>query len=127
GAAEVLRQVGEKAEAATPEADAPGATLRADLEAFTEESADLAPDEAATRWLALVDAWMAAGEGEGGDPYMPYGFAPQAAEGGKPTVNELIEAIPGPEAWPALVAAVEARPAGEGDAARRERGLRMLV
>ncbi len=98
--------------------------LRADLAALIAASpADHAA--AADAWLALFDRWLA--ENPNSDLLEETRYratAPQADS--MPTLDEVLAALPGPDAWPALAQAVAARSEGEGFAGAGQRALRLL-
>jgi tetratricopeptide (TPR) repeat protein len=119
GASAVLQDIAAqsaKSTTNTPETDE-RSKLRNDLKSFEGASAGLAPDEAATRWLALADraAKLQA-------PTMPGQEAIQPVSSG-----ELLAALPPPAVWPELAKAIAARPAAKGEAQIREIGLQLLA
>jgi tetratricopeptide (TPR) repeat protein len=122
GADIILRQAAESAKPSkSKEAEkSPAAQLREDLKAFQQQSAGLAPAEAAKQWLALVDRLLQLNEtpanyGRRGGMFRP--LEPQ----------ELVEALPPPPAWGELAKAIEARPAGDGAQVLQGLGLRLLA
>jgi|GEM_PF-379276 len=82
--------------------------LRAALDAFSAEP-PAGPAAAADAWLKLFDRWVEANPG--------YEQVSDSRRLGEPhnsdaplTFDEVVAALPGPDAWPALAAAVDARP-----------------
>lgn len=98
--------------------------LRADLAAFVAAPpADHAA--AADGWLALFDRWLAANPNQKLLQETRYHDAlPQADS--LPALDELIAAMPGPDAWPALAHAVAARSEDKGLPGAGQRALRLL-
>lgn len=92
--------------------------VRADLTNFTAQAAGLAPAAAAQGWLALADRVAALPEQTGDQ--MPFGVP-------SPLVQDLIAALPPPEAWDDLAKIIAARPAPGTLKETREFGLRMLA
>ena len=122
GAAAVLQQAETRLRApAGDEQDQPKSPLeqlREDIEALAAGAGDLPVDAAVAGWLELVDR-LNTDPGLRGSPYS----SPAQASG----LKLVITAIPGPETWHALVAAIEARPLGEGQNLLREQCLRLLA
>lgn len=86
--------------ASSDPADAASA-LRADLKSFSARADGLSPDAAASQWLALLAR-------QGNGPSREHGTDPRI----QLKTTEVIAAMPGPAAWPALAAAL-----GKGDGA----------
>ncbi|MBB6430573.1 hypothetical protein [Algisphaera agarilytica] len=122
-------------EEATPEQEPAEDPLRADLKKFTEAWPAMSPEDAATGWIALYDRWAEAPKNEAGGFGDPYGFGGGFGgyrgqfgdddESGPLTLPDVVRAIPGPDAWPALMDQVDAREAEEGKLT--ESALRLLV
>ncbi|MGA2854211.1 MAG: tetratricopeptide repeat protein, partial [Verrucomicrobiota bacterium] len=122
GAEAVLKQAAESSDHAKSrhEENSPASQLRADLKAFKQQSATLAPADAAKQWLVLVDRFEQLTE----TPANPF----QQAGADLPLEpQELLDALPPPSAWAELAKAIESRPLGEGSQALREHGLRLLA
>lgn len=121
GAGAVLDQLA--AASTTPEArrtnTSPQAVLRSELTTFATNSATLSPADAAKGWLALADRVF---------ELDAKGTANRHSMGDSQSLSTLLlDALPGPAAWPALRQSVEARPAAQGDRRTFELGLRLLV
>ena len=122
GAEAVLAQAAEagaKPKAAAEESS-PAAQLRADLKAFQQKAMSLAPAEAATQWLALLDRFQRLEDS-------PLSSGRRDRDRMPVQAQEVVESLPPPEAWSALARAVEARPPGEGGEALHALGLKLLV
>jgi tetratricopeptide (TPR) repeat protein len=102
------------------EKPSPTAQWRADLKAFKQQSASLAPAEAAKQWLALVDRLLQLEE-------TPANFDQRDVMSHPIQPDELVEALPPPASWAELAKAIEARPAGEGAQTLQGLGLRLLA
>jgi tetratricopeptide (TPR) repeat protein len=122
GAGAVLRQAAESVNQikSADEKSSPAAQWRADLKAFKQQSASLAPTEAAKQWLAMVDRLLQLEE-------TPANFDQQDMMSHPIQPDELVEALPPPASWAELAKAIEARPAGEGARALQGLGLRLLA
>ena len=113
GADAVLERL---AEPLKPDGAAPGSLteLKGRVHAFTRESAGLSPEAAATRWLALYDAFTR----------LPAEEIYRQGYQDRLNLETLVEALPAPEAWDALAAAIQVRT--EKSTSPRELGLRVL-
>ena len=111
------------AEAKTPSkntnADSPK-KLVGDLKAFREDSATLAPEEAATRWFSFAERLSK--------------FSPEELNEARGEENErnlsfltLIESLPSPAAWAALAKVAEFRPEGKEAEGIRTNVLRLCI
>lgn len=122
GADAVLRQAAEGSNQPKSKEEKPSPTsqLREDLKAFKQQSASLAPAEAAKQWLALVDRLLQLNE-------TPANYGQQGGMSHPIQPEELVEALPPPSSWPELGKAIEARPAGEGAQSLQKLGLRLLA
>jgi tetratricopeptide (TPR) repeat protein len=122
GADAVLRQAAEGSNQPKSKEEKPSPTsqLREDLKAFKQQSASLAPTEAAKQWLALVDRLLQLNE-------TPANYGQQGGMSHPIQPEELVEALPPPSSWPELGKAIEARPAGEGAQSLQKLGLRLLA
>ncbi|MBC8012171.1 MAG: hypothetical protein H7067_18965 [Burkholderiales bacterium] len=99
GADAVLQRLTE-AQASDVVAVDPVSELKARVRAFAGESASLAPDTAAARWLALYDAFVA----------LPAGSLHQQTDyNDRLSLELLVESLPPPAAWDALSASLLAR------------------
>jgi tetratricopeptide (TPR) repeat protein len=119
GANGVLQQVKERN--AQPGAKSGGdesAKLREELKAFSSTATNLAPAEAAKRWLELADRAVKLQR----QAAMDYSSGSQRLE-----FNDLLGALPPPPAWSELAKAIAARPAVKGEGELREIGLRFLA
>ena len=121
GADAILRQAAESSNQpkSKEEKSSPTAQLRADLKAFKQQSASLAPTEAAKQWLALADRLL---QLEETPAYDQRGMISHSIQ-----PDELVEALPPPASWAELAKAIEARPAGEGAQVLQGLGLRLLA
>lgn len=108
---------------ADPLAATPGGVLRSDLEKFRGDAAALAPEEAAARWLALVDRFTALSREE----VSAVSQAEYAAHETQFNFKSLIVALPPPAAWDALAKAIEARPGAAGGKAVTDGVLRIVA
>jgi tetratricopeptide (TPR) repeat protein len=110
GANAILTQIASATGQSAAGALSPGAQWLADVAAFHNKSSSLPPDEAAAQWLNLADRYVA---------FSMADFASLTASdrgrlmsgafgGGSP--GELISALPGPPAWPALARMIDKRP-----------------
>jgi tetratricopeptide (TPR) repeat protein len=122
GADAILRQAAEGSNQPKSKEEKPSPTsqLREDLKAFKQQSASLAPAEAAKQWLALVDRLLQLNE-------TPANYGQQGGMSHPIQPEELVEALPPPSSWPELGKAIEARPAGEGAQSLQKLGLRLLA
>jgi tetratricopeptide (TPR) repeat protein len=122
GADAILRQAVESSNQpkSKEEKPSPVAQLRTDLKAFKQQSASLAPDEAAKQWLALTDRLLQLEE-------TPANYGQRGGMSHPIQPEELVEALPPPASWAELAKAIEARPAGEGAQALQGLGLRLLA
>jgi tetratricopeptide (TPR) repeat protein len=122
GADAVLRQAAESVNQpkSTDEKPSPTTQLRADLKAFKQQSASLAPAEVVKQWLVLVDRMLQLEE-------TPANYGQRGTLSRPIQPDELVEALPPPACWAELAKAVEARPAGEGAQALQGLGLRLLA
>jgi len=122
GADAILRQAAEGSNQPKSKEEKPSPTsqLREDLKAFKQQSASLAPAEAAKQWLALVDRLLQLNE-------TPANYGQQGGMSHPIQPEELVEALPPPASWAELAKAIEARPAGEGAQTLQGLGLRLLA
>ncbi len=122
GADAVLRQAAEGVNQpkSADEKPSPTTLLRTDLKAFKQQSASLAPAEAAKQWLALVDRLLQLNE-------TPAIYGQQDGMSHPIQPDELVEALPPPSSWAELAKAIEARPVGEGAQTLQTFGLRLLA
>lgn len=94
------------------------AQFRADLKAFSQNSTNLSPDDAAREWLDLADRApkvVRQGEQDFNPSFQPI------------TEFDLVGALPPPADWDALVRQISARPPAKGIAELREIGLGVLA
>jgi tetratricopeptide (TPR) repeat protein len=98
GADSVLRKVSEQLARKSPATANPAAALRQKLEAFDRDSKNLPPDQAATQWLALVEAYNII-------PREMFQQAGSYAE--RLTFERLLRSLPRPESWKAVSAAIQ--------------------
>jgi len=93
--------------------------LLGDLKAYREISASLAAEEAASRWLSFADRLAK----------LPREEMYNSSEEGERNLGfgSLMESLPPPSAWDALVKATEARPEGQKDEAIRAHILRLTT
>ena len=108
---------------ANPLAGTPGGVLSGDLRKFRSDAAALAPEEAAARWLALVDRFAALD----GRDINAVSSAEYASDGKQFNFKALLAALPPPGAWDALAKAIEARPKPAGAKAVSESALRIVA
>lgn len=118
GASALLQQVEEQNAKAFPKTNDEGSQLKDDLKMFEQNSATLAPTDAAQRWLGLVDRTATIMRQEG------QSFNPTATP---ITGNDLLAALPPPAAWSDLDRAIIARPPPQDSEQMREMGLRLLA
>lgn len=119
GAAHVLRQIQEARgarAAAEPEAKSLREQLQEDLDAFATSSSALAPDLAASGWLALHQRYMDASES-----------LLQSMTGGRVDYAAVLAALPPPAAWPSLARQLEARQDRDEPHRLETRLLRLVV
>jgi len=123
GADALLKQAATPAEPDKASKDADTADsakkLLRDLKAFRETSASLSPEKAASGWLSFADrlANLPREEADGGDESNERNLG----------FGSLMESLPSPAAWDALVKAAEARPEGQNAEAIRTRVLRLTA
>lgn len=84
--------------------------LLAEIESFSGKNASLPPQEAANQWLVLADRFLTAKES--GDLRRSFSL--------------LTEALPAPDAWPAISQGIQNRYANAGEFKVRNLALRML-
>jgi tetratricopeptide (TPR) repeat protein len=96
----------------------PSSRLRDDLKSFSRSVTNLAADDAAQRWLELVD--RAAKVRRSAMPGARRFSIPVRAD-------DLLWALPPPTAWNELSQAISARPPASGEGELREQGLRLLA
>ena len=119
GANAVLRQVEEhNARPVEKREKDETAKLRDDLQSFRQSVTNLAPADAAQRWLGLVDRAVKVQR--------------QLVRNNNPSsipirTYDLLGALPPPTAWNELAKAVAARPPAKGAGELREAGLRLLA
>ncbi len=118
GAEGVLKLVKERNATVTPAPADDQSKLRDELKAFQAASTNLAPAEAARRWLELADRAAKAQRRAA----MHYDPNTRPVEG-----DDLLAVLPPPPAWGELAKAIAARPAAKGAAEMRELGLRFLA
>ena len=118
GASAVLRQVEERnaKPAEKPVKLDEAGQLHADIKAFNETVTNLAPADAAKRWLELADRAVKTQLGANGGPFE-----------GRIEAGEIMNALPPPTTWNELAKAIAARPAPKKGAEMRESGLRLLA
>lgn len=119
GASNVLLQVEERnAKPADKRKMDASAQLRDDLKSFRESMTNLAPADAAQRWLELVDRAVKIQQ-ESAQNYNPSVSPIQA--------NDVLGALPPPNMWGALAKTIAARPPAKSGDEIREAGLRLLA
>jgi tetratricopeptide (TPR) repeat protein len=112
GAKEAIRKVRDQEENSLPAKES--SDLIKTIQALPAKLEPLAPAAAAAAWLAVYDQWQA---------------LPKDVRAGRfqSQFVTLFDALPSPEAWPALADLIDARPVAGTDVARmRSLGLRML-
>lgn len=120
GAEAVLQKIKAK-QGAPPEPEKkadPGVALRKQIAEFGTKVRTMAPEAAAKEWLGYFDQLGKMKPQNNGRPNLKELPA---------SLNDLLEALPPPAAWPALEKAVQARPAAKGKELNREQGLKLLV
>jgi tetratricopeptide (TPR) repeat protein len=119
GASNVLAQVAARnvSPAAKREKDA-STQLRDDLKSFSESVTNLAPTDAAQRWLDLADRVVNVQQQQIQN-YNPSSIPIQP--------DDLLGALPPPTTWSALAKAIAARPPAKSGGEIREAGLRLLA
>ncbi|MEA3186271.1 MAG: hypothetical protein QOD99_101 [Chthoniobacter sp.] len=107
GADSVLKQVAEKADAAVPALSEANTTakLKRDLKEFRETNANLAPEEAAKRWLELADRF-----GRLTQEQLAENSDSGESEEEDLSFQTIVSALPPPQVWEALAKALEERP-----------------
>jgi tetratricopeptide (TPR) repeat protein len=73
--------------------------LRQSIRDYSKSAAALTPEVAALQWLALADRFAALGQSS----------SALSMEMPPPSFTEIVAVLPGPQSWPALRSAVEAR------------------
>jgi len=115
----VLLQVKERnAKPADKREEDPAAQLRDDLKSFRESVTNLAPADAAQRWLQLADRAVKVQQ-QSAQNYNPSAVPIQT--------DDVMGALPPPGAWSALAKAIAARPPAKSGDEIREAGLRLLA
>ncbi|MDR3622696.1 MAG: hypothetical protein P4L85_25310 [Paludisphaera borealis] len=112
GAKEAIRKVRDQEENSSPARES--SKLIKTIQALPTKLEPLAPAAAAAEWLAVYDQWQA---------------LPKDVRAGRfqSQFGKLLDALPVPEAWPALADLIDARPvAGTNEARMRSLALRML-
>ncbi len=123
GARAVLaKATGQQAPEAKPEQNL-AEQLRKDLKAFGESSATLSAKDAASGWLKLVDQWIASARKPSPDDFA--GYRPGLMAAVQP--NEILSALPGPDAWDELAKQVDAKPVDKGRKGFRQLGLKLIA
>jgi tetratricopeptide (TPR) repeat protein len=118
GASNVLHQVEERnAKPAVKREKDATEQLRDDLKSFRESVTNLAPADAAQRWLEFVDRAVKL-QGLNAQNYNPSSIPLEA--------DDLMGALPPPAAWSELAKAIAARPPAKSGGEIREGGLRLL-
>lgn len=121
GATAALARAAELA-GAEPVAVAPEETvakkLSADLAAFKLSAQGRAVVDSTSGWLALAERVMKLKPEDMGESYRG---------GQRGPVDELFGALPGPAAWPELIAAIGQRPALTGESAAPELGIKLIA
>jgi tetratricopeptide (TPR) repeat protein len=119
GASNVLYQVEERnASPAGKQKKDASAQLQDDLKSFRESVTNLAPTDAAQRWLDLVDRAVKVQQQQAQN-YNPSSIAIQP--------DDLLASLPPPTTWSALAAAIAARPPARSGGEIQEGGLRLLA
>lgn len=118
GANAVLQLAQQRRAKSATETNDDQAKFRAELKAFTQNSTNLAPADAARQWLDFVDRVSK--------------LPPQAQQNANPSSqpisgNDLLCALPPPAAWNILAQDISARPPAKGDDELREIGLGFLA
>jgi len=117
--ANAVLQLAQQQRAKSPaQTNADQAQFRADLQAFSRNSTNLTPDDAARQWLDLVDRAAK--------------VLPQAEQDANPSFQaisgaDLVGALPPPADWDALARQIAARPAAKGGDELKEIGLGVLA
>lgn len=120
GAEKVLQQLAQASAPMSPKTNAtPQALLETDLAIFTTNSSSLSPEAAAKAWLALADRVF--------ELNAKPNSSSRSGRGAIPLSSRLLDALPGPAAWPELRTTVESRSEGKEDRQAAELGLRLLV
>lgn len=131
GAAAVLQRVqAELAEEPTAEEkpDDPQAALRTALAQFEAQRATMAPEAAGEAWVGLVEKLLAApGGGDRDDFHVRLAARAEDSDEKPVTLDRLVRAIPGPEAWPTIAARLEALAQASGRPPLQAAGLNMLA
>jgi tetratricopeptide (TPR) repeat protein len=119
GASAVLHQVEERNAKPGQKPEKDEATkLLDDLKSFSQTSTNLAPADAAKRWLELVDRAVKVQQ-QSVQNYNPSAIPVQP--------DDMLGALPPPADWSGLAKAIAARPPAMGGGAMREAGLRLLA
>lgn len=118
GAAAFVRQVLERAQGKESSDPKEITALQREIEQFPTVAQKLPPAETAREWLKLVDRTQSL------SPGARTGMRGMFESYGN--TDRLLLVLPPPAAWPELARAVKSRPAGEGEKARAETGLRLL-
>ncbi len=119
GASNVLHQVAERnAKPAEKNKKDESAILRDDLRSFRGSVTNLAPADAAQRWLELVDR-VTKLQRQSAQNYNPSSLPIQA--------DDVIGVLPPPAVWNDLAKAIKARPPVKGGGELQEMGLRLLA
>jgi hypothetical protein len=123
-AEEVLRQIDRPAgNASQPTAaESDGAKLLSDIQRYRDESAAMAPADAATRWFALYDRAAKAAPAEQQMDFAAYDLATLQAVG----VQSMLASFPPPGAWKAFRQEATQR-AARAPSDREALGLRFLA
>lgn len=107
GAGKVLERLAARsvAEVDAEKKPDPVQELRRRVEEFKSAAATLAPAEAATRWLALLDAYLSLS--------MEALHASLGDQGVRLGLHDLVMALPPSEAWPGLIQSLNQRKSGK--------------
>ena len=119
GASNVLHQIDERnASPAEKQKKDASAQLRDELKSFRESVTNLAPTDAAQRWLDLADRAVKVQQQQAQN-YNPSSIPVQP--------DDLLGTLPPPTTWSALAIAIAARPPARSGEEIREGGLRLLA
>lgn len=88
------------------------ADLGREIKALREEGATLGADEAARRWVALMDAWLTSPAPHENNPHQ------------RPSIEQVVAALPLSSAWDSIAALVKTR---KTDSPAQDESFRLLV